>query len=87
MSYSKAVVVQGMVHARPAALLVRTANEYAAAVSITAGGRTVDCKSAIGIMTLALPPGATVTVTATGSDEVAAVEAVVSVLQSLPADE
>jgi phosphocarrier protein HPr len=87
MSCSKAVVVQGMIHARPAAALVRVANAYSAEISITAGGRTVDAKSAIGVMTLALPPGATVTVTATGSDEVAAVEAVVSVLQSLPADE
>jgi phosphocarrier protein len=87
LSYSKAVVVQGMVHARPAAVLVRAASDYAAAVSIAADGREVDAKSAIGVMTLALRPGTTVTVTATGPDEVAAVEAVVDVLQALEADE
>jgi phosphotransferase system HPr (HPr) family protein len=87
VSYSKAVVVQGMVHARPAAALVRAASDYAAAVFIAADGREVDAKSAIGVMTLALRPGTAVTVTATGPDEVAAVEAVVSVLQALEACE
>ena len=65
-------------HARPAALLVRTAQQYEAEIVIRSGSRTADAKSIIGLLTLEAPEGTTVTVTAEGGDAVEAVRAIES---------
>ncbi|MBF4590126.1 dihydroxyacetone kinase phosphoryl donor subunit DhaM [Curtobacterium sp. VKM Ac-1395] len=65
-------------HARPAAEFVKTAAKYEAAVRVNG----VDAKSLLGIMALALPKGATVSIEATGADAQDAVDALEALVRS-----
>lgn len=65
-------------HARPAADFVKTAAKYDAAVRVNG----VDAKSLLGIMALALPRGATVTIEANGDDAQDAVDALEELVRS-----
>jgi phosphotransferase system HPr (HPr) family protein len=63
-------------HARPAALLVRTAQDYDAEIVMVCGGRSVNAKSIMGILTLGAAQGAIVTVTAEGREAAEAIRAI-----------
>ena len=63
-------------HARPAAMLVRTAQEYDVEIVMEYGGHSVNGKSIMGILTLAAAQGAKVTVTAEGCDAAEAMRAI-----------
>lgn len=60
--------------ARPVALLVQVASQYESEIHVENGGRTVNAKSIMGMMTLGLAAGEKILVTAKGADEEAAVE-------------
>lgn len=62
-------------HARAAAKFVHTAARYASHVRVSRDGRTMDGKSIMGILLLAAAAGSTVLITADGSDEADAVDA------------
>ena len=62
-------------HARPAALLVQTANKFKAQIKIAKGEVQVDGKSIMGILMLAAEAGSLLVVNITGEDEAAAMEA------------
>ncbi|MBR1450860.1 MAG: HPr family phosphocarrier protein [Lachnospiraceae bacterium] len=66
--------------ARPIALLVQVASQYESLVYLEYGDKRVNAKSIMGMMTLVLVAGDTVTVTADGSDEEMAVDAIVTYL-------
>lgn len=70
------------IHARPAALIVRTAVEFDSEVWVESPADKVNAKSIMGVMTLAASGGTLVTVSAEGPDEKEAVEAVVEVVRS-----
>ena len=70
------------IHARPAALIVRAAVEYDSEVWIESPADKVNAKSIMGVMTLAASGGTSVTVSAEGSDEQEAVDAVSEVIRS-----
>lgn len=70
------------IHARPAALIVRTAVEYDSEVWISNGEDRVNAKSIMGVMTLAASGGTEVTVSADGDDASEAMEAVAEVIRS-----
>jgi phosphocarrier protein HPr len=55
-------------HARPAALFVKTASRFEADVSVEKDGNRVSGKSIMGLMTLELSRGSTMRVTAEGAD-------------------
>lgn len=55
-------------HARPAALLVQTANKFKCEVEIIKGRQKVNGKSIMGIMTLAAGVGTPLTIRTTGDD-------------------
>lgn len=57
------------IHARPATVLVNTANKFDSDVSLEYNGKTVNLKSIMGVMSLGVVKGAEVKVIATGSDE------------------
>lgn len=59
---------QGL-EARPAAMLVQLASKHNSSVYLESEGRKVNAKSIMGMMSLALAPGESVTVIADGSDE------------------
>ncbi len=61
-------------HARPAALLVQTANRFKCEVEILKGRQKVNGKSIMGIMTLAAGVGTPITVRTAGEDSVLAME-------------
>ena len=64
------------IHARPAGMLADTASKFACELKLIRGKMEVNCKSIMGIMTLAAGLGATLTVVANGEDEAAAVAAI-----------
>jgi phosphocarrier protein len=70
------------IHARPAALLVKTATEYVSDIRILFAGDSVNAKSIMGVMTLAAGKGSELVIEAEGPDEEEAVEALVSIVQS-----
>jgi phosphocarrier protein len=63
-------------HARAASHLVKTASAFKARVTVEKAGARADAKSIMGLMLLAAAKGHTVTVTADGPDELAALAAV-----------
>jgi phosphotransferase system HPr (HPr) family protein len=63
-------------HARPAAMLTKTAQQYDAEITLKCGGRSVNAKSIMGILTLGADKGTRVTVIAEGSDAVDAIRAI-----------
>ena len=67
-------------HARPATLFVETAKRFRSDVRVARGSETVDAKSVVGLMLLEATAGTTITITAEGIDEVAAVTALVDLI-------
>jgi phosphocarrier protein HPr len=55
-------------HARPAAMFVKTANRFQCDISVEKDGEKVNGKSIMGLMMLAAGPGSTLTVHAEGHD-------------------
>ncbi len=67
--------------ARPIAMLVQVASQYDSKIYMETGSTKVNAKSIMGMMTLVLPVGEEVTVTADGADEekaIAEIEAYLS---------
>lgn len=56
------------VHARPAALFVKTANRFDCEIFVEKGGETVNGKSIMGLMMLAAGPGSKIQIHAKGRD-------------------
>jgi phosphotransferase system HPr (HPr) family protein len=77
---SESITLSGDLHARPAGAVAVAAGRFAAVVSVTAGARTVDAKSVLGIMGLGATSGQQVTVSADGPDAAEAVAALIAIL-------
>lgn len=56
------------IHARPAALFVKTANQFVADIYVEKDGEVVNGKSIMGLMMLAAGPGSRLRVKAEGED-------------------
>ncbi len=56
------------IHARPATKLVQLANEFDSDLFLHYNGKTVDLKSIMGVLSLGVTRGSTITVRATGAD-------------------
>ena len=69
-------------HARAAALLVQTANRFAAQVSLSKDGQTADARSIMGLLTLAAARGSKIQVEANGEDAERAVKAIERLIDS-----
>ena len=61
-------------HARVAALLVKTANHFASEIALEKDGLEVNGKSIMGILMLAASKGSKITLKAEGKDEVQAIK-------------
>ena len=74
---SQEVVIRNRLglHARAAAKFVHTATRFASQIRVSRDGRTMDGKSIMGILLLAAAAGSTVVITADGSDELDALDA------------
>jgi phosphocarrier protein HPr len=69
-------------HARPAAAVVKAANEQPTVVRIAKDGDAVDARSMLSILSLGAEQGDTVTVSAEGADAAEAVAALAALLES-----
>jgi len=77
--YEKTVTVinRAGVHARPAALLVQSAKDFKSEIFLERGDDRINGKSIMGIITLGAAYGTQIKISADGSDEEQAVEALV----------
>lgn len=69
------------IHARPAAMFVKTANRFACDIFVEKDGEKVNGKSIMGLMMLAAGPGSKLTVYAEGHDASQALEELEVLLQ------
>ncbi|MEZ7510385.1 phosphocarrier protein HPr [Bacillus pumilus] len=76
------VTADSGIHARPATVLVQTASKYDADINLEYNGKTVNLKSIMGVMSLGIAKGATITISASGSDENAALAALKDTMKS-----
>ena len=62
-------------HARAAAKFVHTASAFSSRIRVRCGNREMDGKSIMGLLLLAAARGTTITISADGVDEAAAIDA------------
>lgn len=67
-------------HARPASALVKVAAGFSSEISLKYGEKNVNLKSILGVMSLGVPAGGEITITATGSDEEIALQQLEAIL-------
>ena len=70
------------IHARPAALIVNTANEYDSEVYLEKDEMRINGRSIMGIITLGAGYNSEITVMADGEDETDAVDAIVALFEN-----
>jgi phosphocarrier protein len=70
------------IHARPASMFVRLANQFDCEVFVEKDGETVNGKSIMGLMMLAAGPGSRICVVAEGPDAHPALEKIESLINS-----
>ena len=70
------------IHARPATLLVQTASQFKAEVTLAYDGRNINLKSIMGVMSLGVGQGADVTIEADGDDAAEAIAAITETMIS-----
>lgn len=73
-------------HARPATFFIQKANEYRASIWIEMGERRINAKSLLGVLSLGIDKGTTITLNADGEDEEEAVNGLVQLISSNFAD-
>ena len=64
------------IHARPAGLLVKVVKGFSSTATLEKNGKTCDMRKLMAVMGMGIRQGETITVTAEGEDEAAAIEAV-----------
>ncbi|RVU30677.1 MULTISPECIES: HPr family phosphocarrier protein [Neptunomonas] len=69
-------------HARAAAKLINTTSRFSADIRLNKDGREVDGKSIMAVMMLAASKGTTLLVSAEGSDELQALEAIETLINN-----
>jgi phosphocarrier protein len=81
--YSKEVVVrcESGLHNKQATYFVQKANEFDSSIWLESNNRKMNAKSLLGIMSLGVITGATITLSAIGPDAQAAVDALEALLQ------
>ena len=81
--YNKEIVVhcESGLHNKQATYFVQKANEFSSSIWLESDNRKMNAKSLLGIMSLGIVTGATVTLIANGPDEEAAVAALEALLQ------
>jgi len=82
--FIKEVTVQNQVglHARPATFFIQKANEYKSTIWISRDERKVNAKSLLGVLSLGITKGVSITITAEGVDEEEAVNGLADLVNS-----
>ena len=81
--FNKEIIVrcESGLHNRQATYFVQKVNEFESSIWLESDNRKMNAKSLLGIMSLGIVTGANVVLTASGSDEEAAVNALEALLQ------
>src|SRR6266571_5050824 len=70
------------IHARPAAMFVKTANRFSCDIFVEKDGERVNGKSIMGLMMLAAGPGSKLTIHATGHDASQALAEIATLIEN-----
>lgn len=81
---SRSITIQNSVglHARPATYFIQKANSYQCSIWVEKDDRRVNAKSLLGILSLGIVKGVTVTLLADGADENEALEGLAALIDS-----
>ena len=82
--YVKDVVIQNQVglHARPATFFIQKANEFKSSIWVEKEERRVNAKSLLGVLSLGIVKGTSITLIADGVDEQEAIESLCKLIES-----
>ena len=82
--YVKEVTDENQVglHARPATFFIQKANEYKSSIWVEKEERHVNAKSLLGVLSLGIVGGTTIRIIADGTDEQAAVDGLLKLVNS-----
>ena len=69
-------------HARPATFFIQKANEFKSTIWVEKEERKVNAKSLLGVLSLGIVKGTEITIIADGPDEMDAVAAIVSLVET-----
>ena len=61
-------------HARPATFFIQKANSYKSTIWLEEGGRRINAKSLLGVLSMGIIKGTTITLISDGMDEVEALD-------------
>ena len=81
---SQSVTIRNSVglHARPATFFIQKANSYKSSIWVEKEDCRVNAKSLLGVLSLGIVKGMTITLIADGADEAAAIEGLTSLVNS-----
>ncbi len=81
---SKNVTIQNTVglHARPATFFIQKANSYKSSIWVEKEDRRVNAKSLLGVLSLGIVKGMTITLIADGADEEEALDGLTDLLEN-----
>ncbi len=82
--FMKETVVNNQVglHARPATFFIQKANEFKSSIWVEKDERRVNAKSLLGVLSLGIVKGTSITLIGDGPDEEAAINALVELINS-----
>ena len=69
-------------HARPATFFIQKANSYKSGVWVEKDDRRVNAKSLLGVLSLGIAKGMTITIIADGTDEKSAIDGLCNLIDS-----
>lgn len=73
---------QAGIHARPASALVGSLSKFKSDITMEFNGKKVNLKSILGVMSLGVSSGSTVTIAADGEDEEQAISQITEVMKN-----
>ena len=82
LSRDVAIVNSRGLHARPATFFVQNAHKYKSSIWVESGDRKVNAKSLLGVLSLGIAKGMTVTLIADGYDEEEALAGLAELIDS-----
>ena len=82
--YSQEAVVNNQVglHARPATFFIQKANEFKSSIWVEKEERKVNAKSLLGVLSLGIVKGMTITLLADGTDEAEALDGLAALIDT-----
>ncbi len=81
---SREITIQNSVglHARPATFFIQKANSYKSSIWVEKDDRRINAKSLLGVLSLGIVKGMTITLTADGTDEAEALDGLTELIDS-----